>query len=186
MAIKADIDHAVVSAGISDIEGAMKATLKGMKSSLVQLAAREAVRQIVERTRGRGQGVNDRALSAGDGAPYSVAYANAVKHRRAPVDLTLSGAMLDNLRARRVKPGEWVVDFPSSKQSKKAERHNLGLKGMPRRRFFGISKTDSRNIGRKLKPEATRVIVKNASGAYIVEGQGFVGSPEDLLVVDNR
>ncbi len=77
------------------------------------------------------------------------------KSRGATVNLTLEGRMLDAMQVRVFPDNkgntEGVINFPNRAEAEKARRHNEGLDGMPKRRFFALGKDQLRQLVNKLR-----------------------------------
>ena len=76
-------------------------------------------------------------------APSTVKYRQKKGRQTAHVDLFFSGHMHAGIGARTVSDTEAVVGFFSAAESRKAIAHQMGLKKMPQRRFFGLGEDDS-------------------------------------------
>ena len=73
-------------------------------------------------------------------------FAKSAKNRSEKVDLVDTGKMINSIEARVLNENEAVVGIFDPIQQKKAIIHQLGLGGIPQRRFFGISDQDTQSI----------------------------------------
>ena len=70
---------------------------------------------------------------------YSTGYSKT-KGRKSPVDLVGEGKMLENMKARQTSSNDIIIEFPSSKENKKASYHNNGTDTMPQRKILPSGK----------------------------------------------
>jgi hypothetical protein len=97
---------------------------------------------------------------------YSDAYAKK-KGRKAPVDLTDKGDMLDDLKAVQKKNGDIVLEFKTAKERKKAYAHNNGKGNQPMRKMLPSKR------GEKFKQHIMDKITRAAKLAIRLATQKF-------------
>ena len=90
---------------------------------------------------------------------YSDAYAKK-KGRKAPVDLTDKGDMLDDMKVVQKKKGDITIEFVSAKERKKAFAHNNGKGNQPMRKMLPTKRGEKfkKGITDKITSAAKRAI----------------------------
>lgn len=90
---------------------------------------------------------------------YSLEYKNSLNFKAAgkkpsDVNMTLNGDMLDTLTLIDETNNTITIGWDDDLQSAKAFNHNTGdTKGMPRRPFFGLNKTEITDLKSQFKSE---------------------------------
>ena len=99
--------------------------------------------------------INNRTLSGEDveGSkfhPYSEEYADKKGVTRTSVDLFLKGKMLDSIEPGSSTRDTVAFKIDDSEEAKKSYNHNVG-DTLPKREFFGITKSEAESIARDIK-----------------------------------
>jgi len=122
--------------------------LPKVEPSLLDKVGAYAVQAIIDRTH-KGVDVDGRRFK-----PYTSSYLARRSNagRGGGIDLNYTGNMLAALRYRALGR-KVVINFGSKDEMLKAHGHHFGnpKKGLPRRRFFGLSRKERKHIMEMLK-----------------------------------
>tara|TARA_R110002167_G_scaffold198805_4_gene401937 strand:- start:4608 stop:5159 length:552 start_codon:yes stop_codon:yes gene_type:complete len=96
-------------------------------------------------------------LNGRDFKAYSTGYKNSDDYKdfksSSKVNMDLKGNMLEAIDIINDTVNTIKVGFDDELETKKAFRHNTGDKGMTKRTFFGVNKSDINAIKKEFKPE---------------------------------
>ncbi len=133
--------------GLAEIRRKL-ANIAKVKPTLMDRIGAYAVQAIIDRTQS-GKDVNGKPFK-----PYSSRYAarRVAAGRGRKVDLNFKGNMLSAIKYRAGHK-KVVIHFSSNDEMLKAHGHHFGnqKKGLPQRRFFGLSKNERKRIKEMVK-----------------------------------
>ena len=124
--------------------------------------------RIIEKIRERtldGKGINGKNLKK----PYSESYSKTPEFKafgksKSNVNMTLSGDMLGLMQIIEAEDGKIKIGWDDPEQTAKAYNHNAG-DTLPKRPFFGLNNTETKELVRELRPEIKKAIeIKERDG----------------------
>lgn len=107
-------------------------------------------------------------------APYSKEYADSLEFKaagksRGKVNMTLTGDMLGLMDITRQTGNEIEIGWTESEENAKAYNHSIG-DTVPRRPFFGVSKSDLQEIKKEFSNEIRAAVrTRNSEGRAAFE-----------------
>jgi hypothetical protein len=144
------------------------------KPGLREIIGEKIIERIRQRVQEEGRGFNGRPLKR----PYSDDYSESAEFKafgksKSDVNMTLTGDMLGLMDITKQSANTVTIGWRDSEQELKAFNHITG-DTVPRRDFFGINKTEMREIVREMREE-----VKEATKIFEERGRS---EAEDFLV----
>lgn len=158
-----------------DLKEVFGTDFRGMRS--LREAIGEAILNRIRERSQSGQGVSfsgNRARPVTLKTPYSKEYADSLDFKafgksRSNVNMTLTGDMLNLMDIKRQNGNSITIGWNDSTENAKAFNHSTG-DTVPRRPFFGVSKTELSDIKKEFKSEIQSAIdAKSSQGRRAFE-----------------
>jgi phage gpG-like protein len=143
------------------------------------------IEKILART-AKGEGIGGKAFAERKYSPdyeKSLAFKAAGKRKGQKPDMKLTGDMLDLLDIIEQGKNTITVGWDDELQSAKAYNHNTG-DTVPERPFFGLSKSEQKEIARMFKAEvkeAVQILKKEGRDPYTEKIMALIDKVKDEL-----
>jgi len=135
------------------------------RADIRQAVGQSVIDYMVERVKsGRGFGNKQLKPKYSDEYTESDEFKAFGKSKAGPVNMTLTGQMLDSITLLDDNEDEIKIGIDDPDETPKAFNHQTGdSPGMPKREFFGLSNAELKDLKGKLKGEIKSIIKEGAN-----------------------
>ena len=135
----------------------------------------ERIRNRTENGNGMSFGASGRGTPVKLKAPYSKEYADSLDFKaagksRGKVNMTLTGDMLGLMDVTKIEGNSITIGWNDTEESAKAHGHSTGGGNLPRRPFFGVSKSELQEIKKEFGDAINEAVrTRNTEGSKAFE-----------------